>query len=984
LEIPYQRVRDYQCQTARVKIAYFWHMGAQNEGQQFPVVGIGASAGGLEALESFFSKIPHESHMAFVVVQHLNPQHESMMDSLLSKHTSLTIKVIEEGMAIEPDVVYLNPPDRNIALFNGQFRLSEVNDANKGFFRIDHFFRSLATDQGQNAVCIVLSGTGSDGTMGLREVKSAGGLTMVQEEEQAGYGGMPHSAISTGMVDVVLSTEQMADELIQYVRHPYMENSRQVDVNLQAQQDTLQQLFNILRKHTGHDFSDYKLNTIYRRIERRMAVHQIEDMAEYLRYLQQHKAEVDTLFKDMLITVTSFFRDQEAFEALKSKVLPDLLANLAEDVPLRVWIPGCATGEEAYSIAILLIEAMEENNQLVDCKIFASDIDTGSIEWGRAGVYPESIKADVSEERLERFFTLEENQYRVKKRLRDMVVFAEQDLIKDPPFSNVDLVSCRNVLIYMNQEMHKRLFPVFHYALKNNGFLFLGSSESIGEFESRFKPIDNKYNIYRKKQGAINKAFDYPEFPRPRTRQVAHTQVQQTTSGQSEIRELVERTILEKYSYPCVVVNENFDILYIYGDTENYLAMPKGKVSLNLINVARESLKSKLLTALREATKEQKSVNRKDMLIRHENDFYAFDLFVHPLSLSVDHQQVLLVAFREKNSAFSIEKAEEVYSTDAENDKRMMVMEQELQSTRESLQATIEQLETSNEELQSKNEEMQATNEELQSSIEELETSKEEAQSTNEELISVNSELKQKINDLAEANNDINNLLASTEIATIFLDNDLRIKRFTPAMSTIFNLIQSDIGRSISDITSNINYQNIHTDARHVLETLEKQEKEIRTESGSWYAVRIIPYRTTENMIDGVVITFVEITENKLLNEASRLAAVVRDSNDAITVLDLNGDITAWNHSAEAMYGYSEAEALQMNISDLLPTDRKQEVKDLIGLVQAGKPVQSYQTKRLSQSGEEVNIWLTVTALVDNMGQSYALATTERKLDNRP
>ncbi len=950
--------------------------------KSFPVVGVGTSAGGLEALENFFTEIPHQSSIAFVVIQHLNPEHDSMMSSLLSKHTPLPIQVVQEGMALEPDVIYLNPPDKNVALVNGQFKLSEVNANNRGFFRIDHFFRSLAEDQGNNAICIVLSGTGSDGTIGLREVKSAGGMTMAQAEDQADYEGMPHSAVSTGMVDLVRPTYKMADELIQYIRHPQIPAFEKADYSLQNQHEALRDVFKILKTQTGHDFSYYKLNTIYRRIEKRMAVHQLKQLDDYINYLEREKSEVNTLFKDLLITVTSFFRDEEAFETLKQEAIPDLLDNLEDGKTLRIWVPGCATGEEAYALAIILIETMEEKQQLVECKIFASDIDNDSIEFARVGAYPLSITADVSKARLERFFILDGHQYQVKKRLRDMVIFAEQDLIKDPPFSQVDLISCRNVLIYMNQEIQQRLFPVFHYALNQNGILFLGASESPGEFERVFKPVDDKQPIYQKLPGNLNQTFDYPDVPKASSRQQSVKIAKKKPATQSHIQNLIERTILEKYSYPCAVLNKNYEILYLYGQTDQYLALPRGKASLNILNVAKESLRYKLLTTLKEALDQGKSSYMEDLQISHKNEFLAFDLIVHPLTFTAESHDVLLVVFKEKTPNLTIEKAKEAFSEDLDGDKSYMMMEQELNTIRESLQTTIEQLENSNEELQSKNEELQSTNEELQSSIEELETSKEEAQSTNEEMISVNSELKQKIADLAEAKSDINNLLASTEIATIFLDNELLIKRFTPAMENIFNLIPSDIGRPISDITSNINYQNIYEDAKHVLETLSKEEKEIQTASGAWYAVRLIPYRTTENTIDGVVITFIEITDNKQLKEASRLATVVKDSNDAILALDLQGNITAWNPVAQKMYGYTENEALQMNITDIIPENQKLEFKQLMERVQEWEMIPSFETRRITKSGEIVKIWLTVSALINNYHKTYAIVTTERQLEN--
>ncbi len=939
----------------------------------FPVIGIGASAGGLDALEGFFSKIPDDLDIAFVVIQHLNPDHDSMMGSLLKKFTSMHIQVIEEGQELKSGTLYLNPPNKNVALVNGTFHLSEINVDNKSFFRIDYFFRSLAKDLGRNAICIVLSGTGSDGSIGLREVKSAGGMTMVQEGNQAEYEGMPQSAIDTGLVDVITSTDAMSEELIQYIRHPYMGTSDLLDINLRKHQDTLNEIFNLLKKRTGQDFSNYKLNTIYRRIERRMAVHRIEKLDAYLQYLKQHESEIYLLFQELLITVTSFFRDEATFEKLREKVIPELLKQLPTNKPLRIWVPGCATGEEAYSIAMVLIEVMEAQDKMVDCKIFASDIDKNSIETARQGLYPKSITADVGQERLHKFFKEEDHQYRVKKRLRDIVVFAEQNLNKDPPFSKIDLISCRNVLIYMNQEMHKKLFPVFYYALNNDGILLLGSSESISGFEKAFKPLDNHINIFQKQNGVLENVIDYPPIPQSGGNPKSYEPPKDRPVKQTEVQDMVEQTILDCYTHPSVIVNANYDILFLYGQTEIYLSLPKGKASLNLLNVAEKSIQYKLLATLKEALEKKETVKESKMKLWCDHGYYTFDLIVHPIRKPVDGQQLLLVVFKDNSLKSIPDKQETEDQSASKDDQRIKVMEQELQST-------IEQLEISNEELQSKNEELQATNEELQSSIEELETSKEEAQSTNEELISVNAELKQKINDLAEANNDINNLLASTEIATIFLDQQLCIKRYTPDMSKIFNLIQSDIGRPISDITSNINYANIYEDAKHVLETLEKQEKEIQTEAGDWYAVNLIPYRTMENIINGIVITFVDITENKLSKEANRLAAVVRDSNDVITTMDLKGNITTWNRSAEIIYGYTQSEALKMNIQELLPQGKKNQILDFISQINLSEATHSIESQRITKSGQIIDIWLTITPLLDNTGKTYALATTEKQL----
>ena len=937
----------------------------------FPVIGIGASAGGLEAIKSFFSHAPADSGMAYVVIQHLAPQRNTMMADLLKKHTSIPVKVISEKEPVEPDTIYLNPPDKNVALNDQVFRLSAIDQSHKGFFRIDHFFRSLAKDQGNNAVCIILSGTGSDGTLGLREVKSQGGLIIAQEEGQAEHDAMPQSAISTGLVDVVLPAESMAGTLVQFIRHPYMDKTAVAGTAFQDQQELLGEVFQILRNQTGHDFSSYKLNTIQRRIERRMAIHRTESLADYRSLLKRSQPEVDILFQELLITVTSFFRDPQDFELLKEQVIPELLANLDAGSALRIWVPGCATGEEAYSIAMIISEVSEQQGSKAECKIFASDIDKEAIGFARNGVYPEGITTDVSPERLERFFIKDEQQYRVKKHLRDMVVFADQNLIKDPPFSKVDLISCRNVLIYMNQDMHKQLLSVFYYALNKGGFLMLGASESISGFEQAFRPDDREYNLYRRQSDGMAAGVSHPQIPKPSRKPEMPQQPYGSYYRQRDVKSIAERTILDYYSHPSVVVNQNYDILFFYGNTERYLTIPTGKASLNLLNMARKTLQYKLVPALHEASQHNDVVTREGLQLGEADSYTHFDLIVHPFPAVEGEQPVMLVVFRARAPATITEDKATTSAEDSERDKQLMEVEKELQ-------ATIEQLEISNEELQSKNEELQATNEELQSSVEELETSKEEAQSTNEELSSVNAELKQKIADLNEANNDINNLLASTEIATVFLDAELCIKRYTPAASTIFNLIKTDVGRPIRDITSNINYESLPADAQYVLETLDRQEKEIQTDSGFWYAVRILPYRTIENIIDGVVITFTDVTANKVSREAYQLAEVVWNAGSALTAIDLFGNLIAWSPAAEGIYGYTKAEALQMNVSSFIPSDRKSEMLDAVTQLREGQSLPPFQTQRIPRSGNPLAVELTVSPLLNQQNQLYGIMTIEQ------
>ncbi len=715
------------------------------------------------------------------------------------------------------------------------------------------------------AICIILSGTGTDGTLGLKAIKGEGGITMVQEEKQAKYDGMPRSAIDTGLVDYILPVESMANELIKYTKHPYIDGPKKIQNAEEKFKDNLQKIFILIRASTGHDFSDYKQNTIRRRIERRLAVHQINKLTDYVRFLRQTPAEVETLYKDLLIGVTNFFRDKDAFAALNKKVIKDILNGKKQYSPIRIWVPGCATGEEAYSIAMLFIEVTEKIKKHFNIQIFATDIDADAIEFARGTIYPDSIAADVSVERLKHFFIKEDNAFKIKKQIREMVIFATQNLIKDPAFSKLDLVSCRNVLIYMDTTLQKRILPLFHYTLNQNGYLYLGTSESIGGFFDYFSPVDVKWKIFKRKGISIDRHNDFHRMPFLRTN-ADFQKADKRILTASNIRELAEKVILEDYAPPSVLINDKYDILYFYGKTEKFLTPPTGEASFNITKMVRSDLKYKLTNALHKAGKQKKEVMIDGLKVKHNGSLISFNLVIRPITETQFAQGLMMVIFEDKTEHVTVTKRLAVASTPDNTDAQMVVLEQELQSTKEYLQSTTEELETSNEELKSTNEEMQSTNEELQSTNEELETSKEELQSTNEELETVNSELQDKVEELSRSNDDLNNLLASTEIGTIFLDTKLCVKRFTPTIANIFNLIQVDIGRPIGDINANIIYQDLYKDAEDVLATLKQKEIEIQSKDNKWYSMRILPYRTVENMIDGVVIAFVDITTFKYID----------------------------------------------------------------------------------------------------------------------
>ena len=915
---------------------------------EFPVVGIGASAGGLAAFEAFFSGMPADTDpgMAFVLVQHLAPDHKSILTELVKRYTRMEVFEVADGMAVKPNCAYIIPPNRDMALLNGTLQLLEPAAPRGHRLPIDFFFRSLAQDQRERAIGIVLSGTGSDGTQGVRAIKGEGGMAMAQNPKSTEYDGMPTSAIATGLVDYVLPAAEMPAQLIAYVAHAFGKAPLPVSPPAPKAEDTLKKIFLLLRAQTGHDFSQYKQSTIIRRVERRLAVHQIERLDEYVRYLQQTPADVEALFRDLLIGVTSFFRDPLAFEALQEQAIPRLFAGKPTGASIRVWVPGCSTGEEAYSLAILLQERMKELKQNFKLHVFATDIDRRAIEWARAGIYPVSIAGDISPERLARFFSQEPDgsAYRIQKGIRDSVIFSEQDAIKDPPFSKLDLVSCRNLLIYMGGELQKKLIPLFHYALNPGGMLFLGTSETVGEFVDLFATLDRKSKLYQRREeaaGARRTGF-LPLMPEDAP--VARPSGKAVGEGKLPVRELTERALLEQFAPPGAVVNERGDIFYLHGRTGKYLEPAPGEAGMNILRMAREGLRPGLTTALHKAVALNAPVRHPGLRIRSNGDFTIVNLTVQPVPAGPDSDlaaKLFLVVFEDaptpgpqpSETAAVLDAGGEASENATDVDARVATLKQELRAKEEYLQTTNEELATSNEELRSANEEMQSVNEELQSTNEELETSKEELQSVNEELATVNTELQNKVADLSRSNNDMNNLLAGTGIGTIFVDHQLRIQRFTPAATQVINLILTDVGRPVGHIVSNlVGYDRLVADVREVLDSLVPKEFEVQTQTGAWYLLRIRPYRTLENVIEGAVITFNEITELKKAKAALResevllrLAVVVRDAHDAITVQDLEGRILAWNPGAERMYGWSEAEALAMNVCDLIPEDRREE-----------------------------------------------------------
>ncbi len=889
-----------------------------------PIVGLGASAGGLEALEKFFAQVPPDCGIAFVVVTHLHPGHVSLLPELLGKCTRMRVKTAANGMAVEPNTVYMSLPKGYLAILHGTLHVTEPDETGLLRLPIDHFFRSLAEDQKERAIGIVLSGTGTDGTLGLKAIKGAAGMTMAQEPNSAKYGGMPASAIATGVVDYILPVERLPQQLVAYNNGPYLASAASDLADDAGLSEPLQKIIVLLRAHTGNDFSLYKVNTIRRRIERRINVHQLPGPQQYLRLLQENPHELDLLFNELLIGVTSFFRDPEAFTALAKLALPKLLTDRPEDSPVRVWVAGCASGEEAYSLAMLLQESMDHLKQHYPVQIFGTDLDNAAIEAARTGLYPEGIARDVRPQRLARFFLKEEISYRIKKEIREMVIFAPQNVLKDPPFTKLDLVACRNLLIYVKPGAQERLLSLFHYALKPGGVLFLGSSESLTGLGDHFAVMNKKWKIFARKDAAgrfaLPHEFTAPSVTRPEASAsgvpdpVAHTRKQQLAT-------LLEKTLLSRFAPASVIANDRGDILHIHGRTGDYLEPATGQPRLNVLEMAREGLRIELPAALRRAASQKGEVVHEGVRVKTNGDFVCVRLTVIKLTEPESVRGLFLITFQPEPGVKR--PAGKAARTAAKTHPgRIPELERELQFTKETLQGTVEELETSNEELKSTNEELQSTNEELQSANEELETSKEEMQSLNEELQTVNAELQSKLDDLAQANDDMQNLLNSTAIATVFLDQKLQIKRYTTEATKLIKLIASDVGRPIGDLTSSLVYDQLQADAEEVLQKLGFKEKEVQTRDGEWRQVRISPYRTTENVIDGLVVTFVDITRVKKAEQAAQHSRMYAESiiatiREPLLVLDENLCVVSANRAFHQTFKISAREVRHQRIYEI-------------------------------------------------------------------
>jgi two-component system CheB/CheR fusion protein len=818
------------------------------------VVGVGASAGGLEAFSQLLAALPADLGLAIVLVQHLSPQHESALPGLLSTVSHLPVIQVTEGMRVEQDHVYVIPPNVQMGIVDGELHLNPRPSDRSQYTPVDFFLRSLADSAGDRSVAVILSGTASDGASGVRDVKAAGGITFAQEPGSAKYDGMPRAAIATGMVDLVLPPAEIAAELARIPRHPYVsEEAAEQDRDAFAEPDLIR-VFSLLRTSTGVDFKQYKLATILRRLQRRMALQKLSSLARYVKFLEESPEEVQRLYKDVLIHVTRFFREPESFEALVAEVFPTLLASRRGDAPIRIWVCGCATGEEAYSVAIALLDFLGDDARSTAIQIFATDVSETAIEHARNGSYPEGVVADLSPERLRKYFTKVDGNYRVSKAVRDRCVFARQDLTRDPPFSKLDLIMCRNVLIYMTAPLQRKLMGVFHYALKPTGFLMLGHSETIGVHNDLFAITQKKHRIYSKKLTDSSTAFSYPiGFVSPKQTQRGERPAAAKREDGRGLQAETNRLLLDRYAPAGVVVDSEFQIIQFRGQTGRYLEPAPGDPSLSLLKMTREGLLYGLRSALSTARKRKVAVRREGMKVKSNGAWHIVNVQVLPLA---DRNHYLVLFEEETPRGRGTRKSVREQARRPRTESPPMAeLQQELAANREHLQSIIQELEAANEELQSANEEILSSNEELQSTNEELDTAKEELQSTNEELNTVNEELHGRNEELSRVNSDLVNLLASVEIAIVIVDGDLRIRRFTPMAERVLNLLPADLGRPITHIKPNIDCPDLEQMIARTIDQVAPQEREVKDRQGNLYSLRIRPYKNIDNRIDGAVLS---------------------------------------------------------------------------------------------------------------------------------
>ena len=955
---------------------------AQQE-HEFLVVGLGASAGGIHALKEFFTRVPSDSGMAYVVILHMSPEYESRLAQILQVTSPIPVTQVTERVKIEPDHVYVIPPNQTLAMRDGHLALSAMSGSEARRSPVDLFFRTLAETNQAHAVSVILSGTGANGSMGVKRIKEHGGVAIAQDPREAEYNDMPTNAIATGLVDYILPVAEMPAKILSYkeyfgaLRIPAEPRERRP-----SDEEALNNIFAQMKLNTGHDFSNYKRTTMVRRIGRRMGIREIPDLPSYARFLHGNPEEARLLLKDLLISVTNYFRDTESMAELEKIILPKIFAGKNSGDQVRVWVAGCATGEEAYSIAMLLDEYAAELKDAPSLQIFATDIDEDAIVIARESYYTEAELADVSPERLHRFFNKEGQGYRVRRDLREKILFAAHDLIKDPPFSHLDLIACRNLLIYLNRRAQARVLEVLHFALNPGSYLFLGSAESVDGTTDLFATVDKDHRIYQSRPVPPRATFTLTDFPRISP---VETDSHQLTDQISAVKRLsyaeLHVKLLEQYGPPSVVVDEEYDIVHLSDRAGRYLQLKGGEPSHNLLEIVRPELRLDLRTTLYRAMQNRTNVEARAVKVQIEDQIEAVNLLVRPVLREGDGTQgFFLVLFEDAREDEALATPEVVKSGEPINRQ----LEQELVESKARVRAVVQQYEVQQEELRASNEELQSMNEELRSAAEELETGKEELQSTNEELSTVNQELQIKIEELSQANNDFKNLMNSTDIGTIFLDRSLNVKLFTPRAREIFNLIATDTGRSLLDITSTLRNEDLIADVNQVLTTLQKIEREVQTSDERWYMMGASPYRTSDDRIEGIVITFVDITGRKQTELANRqLVAIVESSADAIISTDFDGVITTWNQAAERIFGFSKEEAIGQPISIIIPSDRSQEESVFNERIGRGQRIDYFETVRKHKNGTLIDVSLTVYPIKDQAGLITGMSKIARDLRER-
>ena len=941
------------------------------------IVGIGASAGGIEALRTFFARVPTDSGLAFVVVQHLDPDYDSSLVSIIAGRTAMSVHLAEDGASVTPDQVHVIPPDAILTIEDGILRLAPPASTAERRVAINTFLTSLARDQGENAVGVILSGYGSDGALGIAAIKEHGGLTLSQAEfDHHAKQGMPERAASGGFVDHVVPVEEMAQTLIAYRQHRETYDARKgPDGIRQDLSSKLAEICAVLHSKLGRDFRDYKTGTLMRRIQRRMHVLQIDDVTDYTAQLRKLPHEAEQLFREMLINVTRFFRDRDAFEALETKVIPLLPDGNGSTDPIRVWVAGCATGEEAYSVAILLREGLIRSGSQRQIQVFATDLDDRAVAVARAGLYPASIATDMTSERLNACFSREDGSYRIAKAIRDVCLFSTHDLVKDPPFSRLDLVCCRNLLIYFEQPLQQRVIATFHYALRPGGHLFLGSSESVSSQAHLFTPLDKRQRLY----GRRNVSSNFPSFSLSGTVDVATRPV--VRSASDDIDRQATRA-MAAYAPAFFVVNRQHDILRFSGDTAKFVQPAPGVATLNLFALLHTDLRSAVRAALKEAHATGGGVVHEKLSFETGERYDVVNLIVEPIGGAGDGG-LFVVAFKETESGGTVLRPASggVQGTD----EAVQTLNREVVSLRERLRDVSEELEASIEELQSSNEEYLSAVEELQSANEELVTSKEELQSLNEELQTINAELNDRNDSLVRSNSDLANLFDSTSIATLFLDRDLRIRRFTPRLLDIFNLRDGDEGRPISDIVSHLTRDGLGQDVQHVLRTLMPREREVTVaDGGVSYLMQVRPYRDLNDVINGAVVTFVDLSERKKHEQdRSRLAAIVDSSQDAVIGNGLDATVVSWNEGASRLFGTAAAEAVGRPMPDLVRRALPCDWAGLLERLQQGEQLPAFECEGIGGRGEKVEVIMTLSPVREADGRLAGVSLVARDISAR-